>query len=279
MRRGRREKNEDGTNKSIVYIGTAIAIIALISATITILIYWNNSVDNQIAQLAPDKISSIIKENENTSSVSTQMGKTVEEVKEDEKKEESSNKTTTNTTKATNTKSEEKTTNTVTTETKVEENNQAEETTVKTDEDSSSKVASNKPITFIKPTEGTISKDFAKDTLLYSETLEEWTTHLGVDIKAEKTTIVKAAAAGKVKSIKDDPRYGLSIIIEHSSGYETLYANLLSTEFVKVGEEVEQGSSIGTVGNTATFEIADGSHLHFEIIKDGENIDPNLYIE
>ena len=48
---------------------------------------------------------------------------------------------------------------------------------------------------------------------MYSETLKEWITHLGIDIKAEKATVVKAAEAGTVKSIKNDPRYGLTVII------------------------------------------------------------------
>ena len=42
---------------------------------------------------------------------------------------------------------------------------------------------------------------------------------------------------------------------------------------------IKQGQTIGTVGNTATFEIADDPHLHFEILKDGEYVDPNLYIK
>ena len=133
-------------------------------------------------------------------------------------------------------------------------------------------------VKFMKPVEGEISKQYAKDSLVYSATLEEWTTHLGLDIKAEKTSVVKASADGKIKSIKNDPRYGLSIIIEHQNGYETLYSNLLTSEFVEIGEEVKQGQSIGTVGNTATFEILDEPHLHFEIIKDGESIDPNEFI-
>ena len=134
-------------------------------------------------------------------------------------------------------------------------------------------------VKFIKPVEGEISKQYAKDNLLYSTTLEEWTTHLGIDIKADKTSVVKASADGKIKSIKNDPRYGLSIIIEHQNGYETLYANLLTSEFVEVGEEVKQSQNIGTVGNTATFEILDEPHLHFEITKDGEALDPNQFIK
>lgn len=133
--------------------------------------------------------------------------------------------------------------------------------------------------TFVKPVEGEILKNYSSDTLLYSETLEEWTTHLGVDYKAEKTSIVKAVADGKIKTIKNDPRYGLTIVIEHENGFTSMYANLLSSEFVVVGEEVIQGQTIATVGNTAAFEIADETHLHFELMKDGVHVDPNLYLK
>lgn len=136
-----------------------------------------------------------------------------------------------------------------------------------------------KPVIFVKPVEGEIIKKFAKDNLVYSETLLEWTTHYGIDIKAEKTTVVKSAADGTVKSIKNDPRYGLTVIIEHNDGYQTIYSNLLSSEFIVEGEVVTQGQSIGTVGNTATFEIADASHLHFELLQNGEYLDPTIYIK
>lgn len=115
--------------------------------------------------------------------------------------------------------------------------------------------------------------------MIYSETLKEWVTHLGIDIKADKTTVVKAAEAGTVKSIKNDPRYGLTIVIDHGDGMQTVYANLLTSEFVVEGEKVEKGQSIGTVGNTAVFEIADEPHLHFEILKDSIQVDPNIYLK
>ena len=150
----------------------------------------------------------------------------------------------------------------------------------------SSKTSTEKPkkeqekeITFMKPVDGEIIRGFAKDNLIYSETLKEWITHVGVDIKANKTEVVKASADGKIKSIKNDPRYGITVVIEHNQGFVTTYANLLTAEFVVVGESVKQGQTIGTVGNTATFEIADEEHLHFEISKDSENVDPSVYIK
>jgi murein DD-endopeptidase MepM/ murein hydrolase activator NlpD len=151
-----------------------------------------------------------------------------------------------------------------------------------TDEDinpvnSSAEEISNDPA-FKMPVEGEIVKHFGKDKLIYSETLKEWTTHLGIDIKADKTTVVKAAADGTVKSIKNDPRYGLTVVLEHSNGFTSVYSNLLTAEFVVVGENVKSGQTLGTVGTSATFEILDDPHLHFEILKDGVAIDPEMYI-
>lgn len=132
---------------------------------------------------------------------------------------------------------------------------------------------------FIRPVEGEIVRAFAKDSLVYSETLKEWITHFGIDIKADKTTVVKAASDGVVSAIKNDPRYGLTVIIEHSKGFKTVYSNLLTAEFVSVGEQVVSGQTVGTIGNTANFEIADDYHLHFEILENDVNLDPSLYIK
>lgn len=135
----------------------------------------------------------------------------------------------------------------------------------------------NEKLEFVSPVNGEIIKDFAMDNLIYSNTLEEWTTHPGIDIKAEKTSIVTASENGIVESIKNDPRYGLTITISHNNGFKTIYSNLLTTEFVTENEEVEKGETIGTIGESASFEIADTSHLHFEMYKDGELVNPTIY--
>ena len=132
---------------------------------------------------------------------------------------------------------------------------------------------------FIAPLQGEITKDFSDSSLVYSETLEEWTVHLGIDIKAEKGSAVSASEQGTVESIKNDPRYGLTVTIAHENGYKTIYSNLLSAEFVAEQQEVEKGQTIGSVGDNAAFEIADEPHLHFEIKRDGETVNPSNYWE
>lgn len=136
-----------------------------------------------------------------------------------------------------------------------------------------------KELEFAFPVQGEIAKEFAREKLVFSETLQEWVAHNGIDIKAERTTVVKAAEEGTVKSIKNDPRYGLTIIVEHKDGYKSIYSNLLTTEFVTEGDIVTKGQSIGTIGNSAIFEISDEPHLHFELLKDEEYLDPNIYLK
>lgn len=263
MRRERRKRESQPNNKNLLYIGGSILGIGIISFAITFVLYGNEMKEQ--ASIGDEKIAKLVQEAaDSTKSISTQMGKTVEE-----SKNEITNTTNTITNKE-NTNSVTKNTiskNIVNNTTNTANTNKKEET---------NKI---QEITFVKPVEGEITKEFAKEKLVYSNTLEEWTTHLGIDIKAAKTTVVKASEAGTIKSIKNDPRYGLSVIIEHQDGYETLYSNLLTAEFVKVGEQVKQGQSIATVGNTATFEVADEPHLHFEITKNGEQIDPSTVIK
>lgn len=133
---------------------------------------------------------------------------------------------------------------------------------------------------FIRPIEGETAKIFSMDSLIYSETLQEWVTHRGIDIKAEKGAEVKAIADGTVKSIKTDPRYGISIIIKHSKGFESVYACLLNeVQGLKEGDTIKQGQGIGNVGNSGIFESAEGMHLHFEMTKDGDYVNPDIYVK
>lgn len=163
--------------------------------------------------------------------------------------------------------------------TKVSTQQNTKNTTVSSNKTTEKKQEVVKDPTFKYPVKGEITQNFAKDQLVFSQTLGEWVTHNGIDIKADKTTVVAAAADGQVKSIKNDPRYGLTVVIEHANGFSTSYSNLLTAEFVSTGEKVKSGQTIGTVGNTASFEILDEPHLHFEMTKNGEVVDPNMYLK
>lgn len=273
-RRGRRD-TDSNKNISMIFFATII-IIAIASFIVSYVLYSGrlSARAKTITNNNTQKISSTSENNminmiDNTEAASSSIGKSVNELEN------------TTTDIKNNENTEKIAVNTSNIEKKQTENKQTNENKNESDEDEQEpqieEVA--KDPSFIKPVEGEKLKDYSKDNLIYSSTLDEWTTHLGIDFAAEKTDVVKASANGKIKSIKNDPRYGLTVVIEHENGFESIYSSLLTAEFVKVGEEIEQGQTIATVGNTARFEIADETHLHFEIKKDGINVDPNIYIK
>ena len=286
MRRDSRNKNKKTINdKILVYSGIGITLLAVV---VFALFMYSKSLSNNVKEstLSSDKIASIINNTNNSERASSSIGKSVEEAENKEKENTNTtkvennnvstknNSTNVNATK-TNTQTNNTKSNSVTKNTNTTKVENTTATNSKTEENKEVK----KELNFVKPVEGEISREFAKDNLIYSETLQEWVTHTGIDIKADKTTVVKSAEEGTVKSIKNDPRYGITIVIEHQDGFQTVYANLLTSEFVVEGEKVEKNQSIGTVGNTAIFEIADESHLHFEILKDSIQVDPSIYLK
>ncbi|MFZ5968904.1 MAG: peptidoglycan DD-metalloendopeptidase family protein [Bacillota bacterium] len=128
------------------------------------------------------------------------------------------------------------------------------------------------------PVMGQIGMDYAADTLTYSKTLEQYMTHYGIDIMAEENTPVLAVLAGEVVEVTVDSGLGVTIAIAHEGDIITKYANLSTAQMVKVGDWVEQGQVISGVGRSGIFEIADGPHLHFEVLIDGQNVDPKKYL-
>lgn len=198
-----RKRNIQKTNisKTLFTSGGIISLIIIIVA-IGIFIYGNkNAESSKIADINSSDITSLVEGGSKTSEqASSQVGKSVNEVKEesnilvvDTEKETKKNEiqeikeeTTTKTTK-----------NTEATDKNIENKKEA---TVEKKAD---------PV-FSMPVEGDIIKEYAKDKLVYSDTLKEWVTHAGIDIKAEKTTVVKASEEGTVKSIKNDPRYRIN---------------------------------------------------------------------
>lgn len=130
------------------------------------------------------------------------------------------------------------------------------------------------PSLFPAPVEGSIINPYASDSLIFSKTLNQWTSHLGIDIAAAEGSVVKAIADGVVDSVSNDPLMGYMIRIKHNNNVESVYANLKDLPILKVGESVKTGDIIGNIGTSAISEREDESHLHFELYVDGKSIDP-----
>ena len=98
--------------------------------------------------------------------------------------------------------------------------------------------------------------------------------HNGIDIRGSTGTPVGAAMAGRVSAVGWDNVYGNYIIINHHSGYRTLYGHL-SVIRVRNGANVAQGQRIGDIGSTGQ---STGPHLHFTVFKNGATINPLIVI-
>lgn len=133
---------------------------------------------------------------------------------------------------------------------------------------------------FVRPCYGYIAKDFAVDLPVYSATMKDYRTHAGVDIACDEGGAVHAVAAGVIAEVKEDPLYGTVAVIDHADGLQSVYAGLSPDLPVTtaVGKRVVAGEVIAGVGHTALIETAEVSHLHFEMRRDGEPVDPAEYI-
>ncbi|MDR0368190.1 MAG: M23 family metallopeptidase [Bacteroidales bacterium] len=98
--------------------------------------------------------------------------------------------------------------------------------------------------------------------------------HTGVDLIGKKGTPIYATADGTVISNPNSySGYGITVILDHGRGYQTLYAHL-SKKNVKDGQRVKRGDVIGFMGTTG---LSVGVHLHYEVIKNGKKVNPVHY--
>ena len=128
------------------------------------------------------------------------------------------------------------------------------------------------------PVDGEIIFGYAADKLLYSVTLDQWTTHTAVDLAAKEGTPVRCVFSGTVEDVRKDDTLGYLVRVQHANGRTTLYANLGEDVRVKTGDKVSAGDVVGTVGKSAISECALPAHLHFAIFVNGAPKDPAKYV-
>ena len=121
---------------------------------------------------------------------------------------------------------------------------------------------------FIMPVEGIISGIYGSQRILNGK--PKW-PHYGIDIAAKKGTMIKSSGSGTVTMAEDDLYYtGGTIIMDHGHGISTIYSHLENV-LVSVGDKINQGDIIGTVGSTGR---STGPHLDFRINWFQTRLDP-----
>ena len=133
---------------------------------------------------------------------------------------------------------------------------------------------------FIAPAEGTVAKEHDLSVLVYSATMDDLRVHRGIDIASVAGSDVIAVADGEISAVYSDPMMGYSIEITHAGGAVSVYKNLTQTHASGIAEgvSVKQGEVISYVGDSAMIESADEAHLHYELLVNGESVDPLDYI-
>ena len=126
---------------------------------------------------------------------------------------------------------------------------------------------------------GTVINEYSGGELVRSETLGVWKTHDGADIAAPEGTAVSSMMQGVVSEVKEDPLWGICVVIDHGDSVIGHYCGLAANVNVKAGQEVAMGEIIGQVGNTADAECKLEPHLHFGVTVGGAWTDPIKFVE
>jgi murein DD-endopeptidase MepM/ murein hydrolase activator NlpD len=133
---------------------------------------------------------------------------------------------------------------------------------------------------FSLPVSGEISIDYSDSVPVFSTTMNDYRTHLGVDISASLGSEVLAVADGVVTNVWDDPFMGTCVSIEHQGNALSIYKNLDPevADGIIIGASVNTGDVIGAVGESAMNELAEEPHLHYEMKIDGKHVDPKGHL-
>ncbi|MBQ3235042.1 MAG: M23 family metallopeptidase [Clostridia bacterium] len=124
---------------------------------------------------------------------------------------------------------------------------------------------------------GEIIKDYVGASVIYNQTLGLYTGHKAIDFSAPEGTTVSCVYDGVIESISVSKIEGTSVIVDHGDGLKTVYNSIEAGEELVEGMTVLKGQALGSVSTNNKTEYLDGAHLHFEVLKDGEKVDPSSY--
>ena len=134
------------------------------------------------------------------------------------------------------------------------------------------------PVVFGLPVESpTVLKWYSDSELFYNETLKQWESHKGIDMTSENLNVY-SVLDGVVTDVQTTYEDGTCITITHEGGYVSKYSSLSDETSVTISDTVNAGDVIGTMSESSANELLSGAHLHFELYKDGQKVDPSNYL-
>lgn len=128
------------------------------------------------------------------------------------------------------------------------------------------------------PMNGKVILPYSMETTVYFKTLDQYKCNPGMLIQAGVGSSVQNAYLGQVTDVTSDNTYGNLVTLYIGNGYSLVYGQL-DTIYVKEGDFVKAGQSLGTVGKPTDSFTEEGCHLFFQMLKEEEPVDPAIFIE
>ena len=128
------------------------------------------------------------------------------------------------------------------------------------------------------PVDGNVLIPFNMEQTVYFATLDQYKYNPAVIIAGDVGEEVWAATDGKVTSIREDAQTGTTVTVDLGDGFEAIYGQLGELH-VKEGDRIEEGVLIGYLGEPTKYYSVEGCNLYFQLLKDGEAVDPLHYLD
>ncbi|MDD6212896.1 MAG: M23 family metallopeptidase [Clostridiales bacterium] len=130
----------------------------------------------------------------------------------------------------------------------------------------------------IWPMEGEVIREFSMDTTVYYSTLDSYRVSPSILIQGDMDLPVYAAATGIVKEIGESEELGQYMVVDLGNAYELTYGQLKNISLSE-GELMEEGDCIASLAEPSRYYVVEGYNLYFQMMKDGEAIDPLDYLQ
>ena len=128
------------------------------------------------------------------------------------------------------------------------------------------------------PASGAVIMSYSMDQTVFFQTLEQYKYNPAMIIGGEVGETIGASAAGIVTNIEETAQTGTTVTLDMGNGYSAVYGQLSDVP-VAVGDYVGAGESLGTLSEPTKYYSVEGPNLYFEVLKDGEPVDPMNFME
>lgn len=127
------------------------------------------------------------------------------------------------------------------------------------------------------PIEGNVILNYSMEQSIYFATLDQYKYNPAIIISGNVGDEVRAAATGRVTSIKVDTQTGVTVTMDLGNGYEMICGQLENLR-VREGDTVQKGAVIGVVAQPSKYYVVEGPNVYFQMLKDGKPVNPLEYM-